>query len=273
MADIWLLNLATGEETNLTNTADRHEELPTWWAAHPELVFFTSSIEQGMGGSSNPSVVGLDGQGYRIIDPEHGGSFSLAPDGSAIAYGGGEATAWLYRWDTGPGVFDPAKFGFSIEKLFQPSFSPDSRYLAWEVAGDLRKDGSYALGLAVFDLELGTNTLMHVYSPAGGGMVPHYISWSPDGSWIAYVTFGEQPATGRASNLWVMRPDGSEETYIDSGLEPTWSPDGRSLAYIRATLDGELALRIIEAGVWQPMQIDDLPFPARPDFIMEWITP
>ncbi len=273
LSDIWLRNLATGEERNLTNTSDRHEELPTWWPAHPELVFFISGVEQGMGSSDNPTVVRLDGEGYRILDPEHGGSFSLAQDGSAIAYGGFESTTWLYRWDAGVEVFDPADYGLYVEKIFQPSFSPDGRYLAWEVSGDLRQDGSSALGLAVIDLDLGTSKLMHVFSLSGGGSFPHYISWSPDGSWIAFVTFGEEPAAGRAPNLWVMRSDGSEETLVDSGLEPTWSPDGGSLAYIRSTTSGELALRIVEAGVWQPVQVDDLPFPAAPDFIMAWITP
>lgn len=139
------------------------------------------------------------------------------------------------------------------------------------MAGDLNGDGGHVNGLAVFDLKKRTAQLMHVYTVQGGGMVPHYIAWSPDGTWIAFVTFGEGPAVGREPNLWVLRPDGSQETFVDIGLAPTWSPEGNSLAYVHTTMEGEMGLRIADVESWEFTPIDDLSFPDTVHFIMGWI--
>ncbi len=104
-------------------------------------------------------------------------------------------------------------------------------------------------------------------------MVPHFVSWSPDGNWIAYVTFGEEPAVGREPNLWILRSDGSQEMFIDAGLYPTWSPDSLNLAYVHTPLEGEIDLRIVDIESLNITAIDDLPFPVGVDFIMDWIQP
>lgn len=273
MNDVWLLDRASGEERNLTNTPDRDEVSPRWWPAHPEIVFFSSGERIGMENAERPTIVRLDGTGYQVIDEAQGGPFSLSPDGALIAYGGFDEAGVIYHWDGVREVFDPSAYGLDVEKVFQPSFSPDGRYLAWKVTGDLNRDGGYATGLAVFDLQEGTAWLTHVYTAQGGGMVPHYIAWSPDGAWIAYVTFGEGPAVGREPNLWVLRPDGSQEMFVDIGLEPTWSPDGRSLAYVHTTTQGDMGLRIADVESLSSTQIGDLPFPSAVQFIMGWIQP
>jgi hypothetical protein len=273
MGDIWLQDRSSGEERNLTQTPDRDEVSPRWWPAHPEIAFFLSGTGMGMENSENPTIVGLDGTGYQILDETRGGPFSLSPDGEAIAYGGFDQTGMIYHWDGTVEQFVPADYGLSVEKILQPAYSPDGRYLAWQASGDLKGDGIPAIGLAVFDLQTKTAQLLHVYQPQGGGMVPHYIAWSPDGSEIAFVTFGEPPASGRVPNLWVLKADGSGETYVDAGVEPAWSPDGRSLAYILPTLEGGLELRIADAESWTSTPVDDLAFPEPPQFIMDWLAP
>ena len=274
-SDIWLLDLESGQEVNLTQTPDRDDIFPQWWPAHPEIAFFDSDDETGMINGQLPTIVNLDGSGYQILDEINGGPKTLAADGGMIAYGGFSetGTGLIYHWSGDFDVFNPGDYGLNVEKIFQPSFSADGRYLAWKVTGDLIEDGGSAIGLAIFDLQERTAALMHVYTVQGGGMVPHYVSWSPDGNWIAYVTFGEEPAVGREPNLWLLRSDGSQETYIDIGLEPTWSPDGLSLAYIRTTMDGEIGLQIIDVETLTITAIDDLPFPDGVDYIMDWIQP
>jgi len=272
MNDVWLLNLTTGEQVNLTKSPDRDEISPMWWPARPQIVFMVSGQDVGMANAENPTLVDLDGSMYRVLDSEHGGLYSLAPDGSAIAYGAFGPVGWIYRWDGGIESFNPADYGLNADKIFRPSWSPDGRFLAWIASGNLQGDES-VLGLAVFDLEQHAVRLLHVYSPAGGGTYPHYVAWSPDGAWIAYVTYGEGPAAGREPNLWVMRPDGSEETFIDVGLEPAWSPDGTRLAYIHSTMQGEIDLRIARSGSWEYSVVDDLPFPGQAQFIMSWLQP
>ena len=272
-SDIWLLDLESGQEHNLTQTSDRDEIFPQWWPAHPEIVFFESGEETGMMNNSLPTIVKLDGSGYQILDENRGGPTAFSPTGESIAYGGYGPDGIIYHWSGDLEVFDPVDYDLNVEKIYQPAFSPDGRYLAWKVAGDLNGDGGYTIGLAIFDLQEHTAIVIHVYTVQGGGMVPHYVTWSPDGNWIAYVTFGEEPAVGREPNLWILRPDGSQEMYIDAGLNPVWGLDSQSLAYIRTTLEGEIGLQIIGIKDLRTKAIDDLQFPDSVNFIMDWIQP
>jgi Tol biopolymer transport system component len=55
-----------------------------------------------------------------------------------------------------------------------------------------------------------------------GGSAGH-ASISPDGQWIAYSSGG---------NIWLIRPDGSEEHMVNrGGQSPAWSPDGTQIAF------------------------------------------
>jgi len=273
MNDIWLLDLGSGQETNLTQTPDRDEFSPLYWPTHPEIVFFLSGEETGMMNNQLPTIVNLDGSGYRVLDENRGGPIAFSPTGESIAYGGYGPDGIIYHWSGDLEIFDPVDYGLNVEKIYQPAFSPDGRYLAWKVAGDLNGDGVYAIGLAIFDLQEHTAILTHVYTVQGGGMVPHYVSWSPDGNWIAYVTFGEEPAVGREPNLWLLGSDGSQEMYIDAGLNPVWGLDSQNLAYIRTTLEGEIGLQIMDIKDWRITAINDLQLPDSVNFIMDWIQP
>jgi Tol biopolymer transport system component len=114
--------------------------------------------------------------------------------------------------------------------VFKPAWSPDGRKLAWKVSGDAEKHG-WTSGIAVFDLENKSAELFHTYTKLGGGTVPHYLSWSPNGDWLAFVTFNEREEDGRRPNLWIAHPDGQGEIRLGVADEPIWSPDGDQVAY------------------------------------------
>jgi WD40-like Beta Propeller Repeat len=270
--DIWIMDLANGERRNLTKTAYRFEEDPQWWPGRPDVVVFSSDVECCLASRALPTTVGLGGSDYQILDENNGGPRALSPDGQQMAYSAYQSTGWLYRVGGAPEAFNPAGYGLRVERLIQPAFSPDGRLLAWKVSGDFDKNGTSEMGIAVFDLQAKTAKLLHVYSSAAGGEVPQDIAWSPDGTWLAFVTFGEPPASGRIPNLWVVRPDGSEEKYLAAGSSPVWSPDSQRVAFLEATASGQPEPRLVDMTTFA-VEPFSTAVPEGILFLLDWVRP
>ena len=271
--DIWLMEVSTGSRRNITSTPDRDEASPIWVPGRPDIILFGSDIEFGMGNSAYPTVINLDGTGYQILDPDTGGLRDVSPNGEMFFYGGYEGTMLAHWWDLGTEVFDPSDFNLTVEKLFVPAWSPDGSQVSWFVSGDFLDSEGTELGIAIFDLESTTAKLMHVYEPVGGSMFSNYLVWSPDGEWLAYTTQNEPPASGRAPNLWVIRPDGTEEFYLGEGTVPVWRYDGKYLAFQVLNEAQTEVVFLAKAGTWEVSGIDDLPLPERIGFLLDWVVP
>jgi len=259
-ADIWVIDLATCESRNLTQTPDAWEGHPQWWPARPEVVLFGVDPEMDWG---TPGAVGIDGQGYRRLI-ETGGSYGLAapsPDGRTIAFDVFSGATWLYRWDSGLLALDPADYGLDVQRMSSPSWSPDGAQLAWVVG--IGAGQEWRIDLAVFDLRTHSGRLLHPYLPVGREGWPPAAVWSPDGRWLAFNAWSDDPS---ASGIWVAATDGSYEVQLDPGLAdsadgpisqsrpPLWSPDGRWLVFSLG-LDGSPEHWFVETGEWLPRPI------------------
>ncbi|MBN8231349.1 PD40 domain-containing protein [Corallococcus macrosporus] len=110
--------------------------------------------------------------------------------------------------------------------------------------------------------------------PVTGGSVDSYIAnpnWSPDGKWVAYVranyllignaavlcgnTGAELCGTDRGNDIYVQRvdasgaKDGEPVLFAENATLPSFSPDGRLVAYV---LGGQLVVRAIDPATGQP---------------------
>lgn len=182
-------------------------------------------------------------------------SFLWSPDGASVA---ADVFDPVHKSDTLATV--PAASGPPTPRFLAPHFtglilaswSPHGRRIAfWE---DPQHSGSIAAdGLQLFVLPL-----------TGGRPQPlpatlpyrSWLSWSPDGRTLAMVEGRNRmtwdgkgvalcDTTGRNGCLTALRAPGTQETYApvfdNPGmvtLDPAWSPDGQTLALVRAASRG-----------------------------------
>ena len=88
----------------------------------------------------------------------------------------------------------------------------------------------YAWGAVLNGESMKLNRKTDHFEPYLGGLSADCLDYSPDGQWIAYVSY-----PGR--ELWKCRRDGSGKILLESGLltfHPRWSPDGNRLAFAGA---------------------------------------
>jgi Tol biopolymer transport system component len=265
--NLYLINPETAESLQLTDTPDRYNYNPQWWQANPETIVFVSNVfnpnDQPRPGPGNLALVNIDGTGFQVLDSERivRTSFSLSPDGQTIAYTHGDESAdesgiltpWLYDLETGPESYNYSEFGLNdLPDLSfgNPAWSPDGRYLAWVVGGELTGDGEWKNGIAVFDLEEQSVEILNPHVPASClfAWCPETPVWSPDGQWLAWQIAPE----GGVPSLLVMRPDGTEQQQFDYGVGPVWSPDSRHIVF--SNILENLTPLVMEVGQWQPQR-------------------
>lgn len=109
--------------------------------------------------------------------------------------------------------------------LHTPSFSPDGRTLLC-----IR----HSNGLCLIDLTAAHQRPVEIDVETGGGMLTG-ISFSPDAQTLLGYCNYPQDILGRKPlpRIFIMRRDGTEMRMLDTGMEPCFSPDGRTIAYLR----------------------------------------
>jgi TolB protein len=170
-------------------------------------------------------VVNADGSGQRgRVLARKAGSFAWSPDGRRIAFEGPGAPLDIYVVNAdGSGQ---RRLTRDAAPSTSPVWSPDGRRIAfesnWQV-NVMNADGSGQRRL--------TRNGARNFAPA----------WSPDGQRIAFERRLGRQKYGRCSNcgrattfeVHVRNADGSgQQKLTTQGAQPSWSPDGRTIAFM-----------------------------------------
>lgn len=130
-----------------------------------------------------------------------------------------------------------------------PTWSPDGLHLAMECASRIRPEaGPAGMVSEICVIEADGSGMRRLTSSGAEGAGSEGPDWSPDGRRIAFhsdrVAMASGSATSRARDIYVMDIDGSNVrrlTMVAPGAtaqNPSWSPDGRELAFASRRIDG-----------------------------------
>jgi imidazolonepropionase-like amidohydrolase/Tol biopolymer transport system component len=126
------------------------------------------------------------------------------------------------RWDVTQELGPSRTLAFETDEAtwVNVAVSPDGRTVLFDVLGDI-----YSMPIT----GTGGGLATRIRGSAAFEMQPRF---SPDGQWVAFIS-----DAGGGTNVWVMRPDGSDARQVTRETQrlvnnPAWSPDGRSI-YVR----------------------------------------
>lgn len=225
--DLWLLDVTTGESSQLTSDHDdqgTHLAGYHWWYDNNTILTGIWLDFESDGGPNfgRPALIDIVTGELTMVDSQHLMSSypAISADG-AIAYSsvqqsaGDDQTAWIYDPAAGVTAFAPTEYVGALDGFYTaPAWSSDGRSLAWLVSDGLN------VQMVLFNLDSKTGVSMYAYQGAAfGGPYPNPII-SPNGSLIALRQFTNDPAT---TGLWLYSLDGQEPLFIaHNGGESFW---------------------------------------------------
>lgn len=227
--DVWVMNADGSNRTRLTHSAGP-EDRPVW---SPDATRIAYTVGDS---AAQIAVMNADGSNQHLLTHTDfpAGRPTWSPDGKLLAFS-----------DASRGeLYVVSADGTGLTRITQPSGGGDVDP-AWSPQGDriafangdsiytVRPDGSARTLFAQHlhpSLPSPEATATDAY---GVTRIVSSLAWSPDGTRIA-ATIGDADGNG-PSSIWLE--DGRSELNLTAGLgldavSPTWSPDGRWLAFV-----------------------------------------
>ena len=229
----------------------------------------------GRDGNAEIYVMDADGKNQRRLThhPADDGWPSWSPDGQKIAFSsyrnGGNIQIFVMDSDGQ----HPIRLSDGANDK-NPAWSPDGQTIAFTGYRDEELPGAvWTIQIYVMDSD-GKNRKRLTNGPANN-LVP---SWSPDGQEIAFsssLVFAGFDAQEGDYEIYLMDSDGSNRRKLTDNViqdtHPSWSPDGRLIAYESWTFEKPTEIHLITAEGKYLMRLSELH--KKHDAHADWFDP
>ncbi len=233
--EIYVMNADGSDQRNVTNNPsfDSH---PSWAEDGSRIVFFSDR-------DGDREIYAMDPDGSNVIQLTDNAGIdhmpALSPDGSRIAFVSDRddrSNLWVMNADGS----EPRNLTPKQVNTRWPSWSPDGRLIAYE-----HNSAIYAVGA-----EDGVQDRLVRNRTDIDGYFVGWPSWAPDGHRIALtIRYGLR---GSPPSIYTMASDGEDiqplQRKPDERTEerPSYSPDGRFLAYSSFEAGAEPDIYVVE---------------------------
>jgi TolB protein len=220
----------TSHENVPTPTLSMGNGWPAWSPDGRQIAFISEQLD----GPSLVHVMQADGTQVRLLTDLPGRKYGLAwsLDGERLAFSTDSSFTGVVDadiWIMGADGTDPRNLTASTAIEFEPDWSPDGVHLAF-----VRESGG-RYQVAVITADGAMERVLYDAPYFTFGPV-----WSPDGQRLLFASGNLDPDSEFgfiSTNLFVVNADGSGlqqlTTTPDAEKDPTWSPDGSAIVYIR----------------------------------------
>jgi len=223
-SDLWMASWDGSDAIRLTATPDSSERTPRWSPDNRYLAFLTSRGDEAhkKRGAQVWLLNRTGGEAQELTDINGGVSdFAWSPDGKRLV---------LVVNDPDPNDEPEKKDGW--KRKTPPPIVIDRYHFKQDRTGYLQDLHSH---LTIFDVEARKADVL-----TKGRFDEENPSWSPDGRQIAFVSNrSADPDRNENTQIYVIDAAGGSEpkqltTFAGSnGGRPSWSPDGRWIAYFQ----------------------------------------
>ncbi len=178
---------------------------------------------------------------------------AISPDGARVAFvwEGREATRaaiWMKE-----GEAPPRRLTHEQGVYSSPAWSPDGRQLAC-----LRFHESSG-AIVVASVDGGPEQVVGSVFPSRYGLSNRHLDWSPDGRWLAVDDTASPHEALSIYLISLVKGEKKRLTHPDNAfigdVDPRFSPDGRSLSFIRVFHRGWQELFLLRLGEDAPRQL------------------